>query len=125
MSSKAHILVVDDEASSRSGLERLLKQAGYTVDTAACGAKALEIAAQRPADLVVTDLRMPFMDGMRLVEKLRAFGDIASAVAAMRAGAADFLTKPIDIEVLLSAIERALLRRALQPPLSRPRPIQT
>jgi len=126
MSPKARILVVDDEPSARSGLEKLLKQAGYAVDAAGCGAKALTIAGERPPDVVITDLKMPVMDGMELIGKLReqdrdvpivvatAFGDIASAVAAMRAGAADFLTKPIDFDMLTIAIERALERRALR-----------
>ena len=126
MNSKARVLVVDDEASARSGLEKLLNQAGYDVDTAADGAKALASAAERPPDVVITDLKMPVMDGMQLLAKLRehdrdlpvlvatAFGDITAAVAAMRAGAADFLTKPIDFDVLSIAIERALERCALR-----------
>ena len=76
--------------------------------------------------MVVTDLKMPEMDGMTLLGKLResdrdlpvivvtAFGDVSSAVAAMRAGASDYLTKPIDFDALLVAIERALERRALR-----------
>jgi two-component system, NtrC family, response regulator HydG len=125
MSSKARILVVDDEASARGGLEKLLKQVGYEVDSAGDGAQALQVAAEHPPDVVVTDLRMPEMDGMQLLGKLReqdsqvpvivatAFGDVSSAVAAMRAGAQDYLTKPIDFDALAVAIERALERRAL------------
>ena len=123
---KARILVVDDEATARSGLEKLLQDAGYDVETAAEGAAALALHAERPADVVVTDLKMPGMDGMELLGKLRehspdvpvlvatAFGDVDSAVAAMRAGAADFITKPIDVDVLRVAIERALERRDLK-----------
>ncbi len=125
MTSKARILIVDDEPSARGGLEKLLKQAGYDVDTAADGAEALVVAAEHPPDVVVTDLRMPAMDGMQLLAKLHeqdralpvlvatAFGDVSSAVAAMRAGAQDYLTKPIDFDALTLAIERALERRAL------------
>ncbi len=124
--SKARILVVDDEASARSGLEKLLTQSGYDVDTAKDGVEALERVAERSPDLVVTDLRMPNMDGMALLAKLReqdrdlpvlvatAFGDVSSAVDAMRAGAVDFLTKPIDFDVMSLAIERALERRAIR-----------
>ena len=120
------ILVVDDEASARSGLEKLLRQSGYVVDTAKDGKEALAVAAEHPPEVVVTDLKMPEMDGMTLLGKLResdrdlpvivatAFGDVSSAVAAMRAGAADYLTKPIDFEALLVAIERARERRALR-----------
>ena len=120
------ILVVDDEASARSGLEKLLRQSGYTVDTAKDGNDALAVAAEHPPEVVVTDLKMPEMDGMTLLTKLResdrdlpvivatAFGDVSSAVAAMRAGASDYLTKPIDFDALLMAIERARERRALR-----------
>ena len=120
------ILVVDDEASARSGLEKLLRQSGYVVDTAKDGNEALTVAAERPPEVVVTDLKMPGMDGMTLLGKLReadrdlpvivatAFGEVSSAVAAMRAGASDYLTKPIDIDALLVAIERARERRALR-----------
>lgn len=125
MSSKVRVLVVDDEPSARSGLERLLKQSGYDVRTAADGVQALEVAADSAPDVVVTDLKMPNMDGMTLLAKLRtqdvdlpvlvatAFGDVEAAVAAMRAGAADFLTKPIDYDVLTVAIDRCLERRAI------------
>jgi two-component system response regulator HydG len=124
--SKARVMVVDDEPSARSGLEKLLQQEGYTVDAAADGMGALAIAAEHPPDVVVTDLKMPKMDGVALLTKLReqdpdlpvlvvtAFGDVGSAVSAMRAGAADYLTKPVDFDALLMAIERALERRELR-----------
>ena len=122
----ARILVVDDEASARSGLEKLLRLAGYAVDTAKDGQVALAIAAERPPEIVVTDLRMPVMDGMTLLRKLHeldaelpvivatAYGDVASAVEAMRAGATDYLTKPIDFDAMLITIERARERCALR-----------
>jgi two-component system response regulator HydG len=124
--SKARVLVVDDEASARSGLEKLLQQEGYIVDVANDGVAALAVAAESPPDVVVTDLKMPKMDGVALLTKLReqdrdlpvlvvtAFGDVGSAVSAMRAGAADYLTKPVDFDALLVAIERALERRELR-----------
>ncbi|MBX3212483.1 MAG: sigma-54-dependent Fis family transcriptional regulator [Labilithrix sp.] len=124
--SKARILVVDDEASARSGLEKLLKQSGYDVSLAADGVAALEVAASTAPDVVVTDLKMPNMDGMTLLGKLReqdvelpvivttAFGDVSNAVDAMRKGAADFITKPIDFDVLLLAIERAFEQRIIR-----------
>src|SRR5438045_1306057 len=124
--SKARVLVVDDEASARSGLERLLKQDGYSVDVAADGVAALEVACERPPDVVVTDLKMPGMDGLQLLGKIRgqdadlpvivvtAFGDVSSAVSAMRAGAEDYLTKPVDFDALILAIERAIERRDLR-----------
>jgi DNA-binding NtrC family response regulator len=124
--SKVRILVVDDEASARSGLEKLLKQAGYEVATASDGTVALAVAAERAPDVVVTDLKMPNMDGMTLLAKLRAqdaelpvivttaFGDVNAAVSAMRAGAADFITKPVDFDVLSLAIERSVEQRTIR-----------
>jgi two-component system response regulator HydG len=122
---KARVLVVDDEASARSGLTKLLQQEGYEVDTAVDGLQALERVAERAPALIVTDLKMPNLDGMQLLARVRernpaipiivatAFGDLASAVQAMRAGAEDYLTKPIDFDALLLTVERALERRAL------------
>jgi two-component system response regulator HydG len=124
--SGARILVVDDEASARSGLQKLLLHAGYQVDTASNGNAAVIVAAERPPDVVVTDLRMPNMDGMTLLRQLRArdgelpvivataYGDVASAVEAMREGATDYLTKPIDFDAMLLTIERVCERRALR-----------
>jgi two-component system, NtrC family, response regulator HydG len=123
---KGRVLVVDDEPSARSGLEKLLKQEGYTVDVAADGAGALTIASERPPDVVVTDLKMPQMDGVELLGKLHeqdadlpvivvtAFSDVSSAVSAMRAGAEDYLTKPVDFDALTLAIERAIERRDIR-----------
>ncbi|HKO46307.1 MAG TPA: sigma-54 dependent transcriptional regulator [Polyangiaceae bacterium] len=120
---KARILVVDDEPSARSGLSKLLGQEGYTVDTAADGLLALELIAESPPALIVTDLKMPNLDGMGLLAKLRernldiptivttAFGEVSVAVQAMRAGAEDYLTKPIDFDALLLGVERTLQRR--------------
>ena len=124
--SEIRVLVVDDEASARSGLEKLLRQEGYEVESASDGENALSLVSDRPPDVVVTDLKMPRMDGMQLLAKLReqnaeipvivvtAFGDVASAVGAMRAGAADYLTKPVDFDALLVSIERVLERRDLR-----------
>ena len=128
MSSKGsyRILVVDDEDSARSGLEKLLRQEGYRVDSAADGVAALEIATEQPPDVVVTDLNMPRMDGLELLTRLRAqyvglpvivvtaFGDVASAVTAMRHGAETYLVKPVDLDELLLAIERSIERRDLR-----------
>jgi two-component system response regulator HydG len=123
---KGRILVVDDEPSARSGLEKLLKQAGYDVNTAKDGKDALAVAAEHPPDVVVTDLKMPEMDGMELMKQLKAqdrdmpvivctaFGDVSAAVEAMRAGADDYLTKPVEFDTLTLAIERAIQRREIR-----------
>jgi two-component system response regulator HydG len=120
------VLVVDDEASARSGLEKLLQHEGYTVETAEDGKSALALASEHPPDVVVSDLKMPGMDGIELLGKLHeqdkdlpvivatAFGDVATAVAAMRAGAEDYLTKPIDFDALVVSLERAIARRDLR-----------
>jgi two-component system response regulator HydG len=124
--SKTRVLVVDDEASARSGLEKLLGQSGFDVVTAADGVLALAAAAETAPDVVVTDLRMPNMDGMTLLAKLReqdpslpvivttAFGEVDTAVEAMRKGASDFITKPIDFDILMVAIERAVEDRVIR-----------
>ncbi len=117
---KARILVVDDEANARSALAELLKQEGYGVESAADGFKALGHFEDFTPDLVLTDLKMPGMDGIELLKKLReldaelpvvvmtAFGGVETAVAAMREGAADYLTKPINVDERLVVVERAL-----------------
>jgi two-component system, NtrC family, response regulator HydG len=124
--SKVRILVVDDEASARGGLEKLLKQEGYDVATASDGVEALSVAAERAPDVVVTDLKMPNMDGLALLAKLHeqdadlpvivttAFGDVSAAVSAMRGGAADFITKPVDFDVLSVSIERCVEQRTIR-----------
>ncbi|MBI2391349.1 MAG: sigma-54-dependent Fis family transcriptional regulator [Deltaproteobacteria bacterium] len=123
---KARVLVVDDEASARSGLEKLLRQEGYEVEAADGGASALSLREEKTFDVVVTDLKMPGMDGVELMRKLKeldrdlpvivvtAFSDVSSAVGAMRAGAEDYLTKPVDFDALTLAIDRALERRDLR-----------
>ena len=120
------VLIVDDEPSTRSGLSRLLAAEGYSVESAESGAAALELVAARPPDVVVTDLKMPGMDGLQLLAKLHeqsrelpvivatALADLGSAVTAMRAGADDFIAKPVELDQLTLVIERALERRAVR-----------
>lgn len=124
--SKGRILVVDDEANARTALAEILKEEGYTVETAADGFKALPRFEEFSPDLVLTDLKMPGMDGVELARKLRqqvpdfpivvmtAFGAVETAVAAMREGAADYLTKPLNTDELLLVLERELERSRLR-----------
>ncbi|HVY28950.1 MAG TPA: sigma-54 dependent transcriptional regulator [Polyangiaceae bacterium] len=124
--SKTRILVVDDEATARNGLGKLLEQEGYLVDLAADGQEALTQILENPPALVISDLKMPNMDGMELLKQLRersvevpvvvatAFGEVSTAVSAMRAGAEDYLTKPIDFDALLLVVERTLAREELK-----------
>ena len=106
------VLVVDDEAYIRQIIIRVLEQRGYQVKEAANGAQALELLRETPFDLVITDLRMPQMEGLELLERARelypetdfiiltAHGTIESAVWAMQRGADDYLTKPCDVRDL-------------------------
>ena len=114
------ILVVDDEVNARTALAELLRDEGYEVETAADAFKALGKYESFLPHVVVTDLKMPGMDGIELVEKLRAhedppgvvvmtaFGAVQTAVDAMRAGASDYLTKPLDFEELLVVLDKVL-----------------
>ncbi|HMG22237.1 MAG TPA: response regulator, partial [Kofleriaceae bacterium] len=106
MARSGRILVVDDEANARTALAELLREEGLSVEMAADAFKALGKFAAFSPHVVVTDLKMPGMDGIELIKKLRseedppaivvmtAFGDVHTAVEAMRTGAADYLTKP-------------------------------
>src|SRR5512141_342196 len=102
------VLVVDDQKNMRATTAMLLRQAGHEVGEAADGASALEQLAQGTYDVVLTDLRMPTLDGMELLKAVQrtspqtqvivmtAYGTIESAVEAIRRGACDFLTKPFQ-----------------------------
>jgi DNA-binding NtrC family response regulator len=117
---KACILVVDDNADNRRILEITLKRADYVVRSAASGAEALRCYQDEPVDIGLIDLAMPGMDGLTLIRHLRelnphfqaivvtAHGSIERAVEAMKAGALDFLTKPVRGEVLLAQIDKAV-----------------
>ena len=117
------ILLVDDEPQILTLVSRFLERSGYDVQTAAGGAMALERLKSMPFALVLSDLKMPNVDGLRLLEAVRdrypdtifilmtAFGTIDSAVSVLRQGAYDYLTKPLDLEDLRSTIERGLEHR--------------
>jgi DNA-binding NtrC family response regulator len=119
------ILVVDDEATQRTVLAGFLKKRGFDVASAGTVEEALSIARTRTVDLVLTDLKMPGAGGMELLDGVRevnpevpvvlmtAFGTVASAVEAIKRGAADYLTKPIDLDELDVLVARTLERRAL------------
>jgi DNA-binding NtrC family response regulator len=125
--SKRRILVAEDSPTTRKQLQQLLEaDSDLCVDTVANGSEAMEALTQRPYSVVLTDLRMPHIDGMELIEEVlrrrlpvavivtTGYGSIDDAVKAMRLGATDFLTKPIDIDHLRLVIRRALRERALQ-----------
>ncbi|MCP3103901.1 sigma-54 dependent transcriptional regulator [Myxococcus sp. K15C18031901] len=119
--SASRVLVVDDDAGVRFTLKETLRSlAGVEVELAEDGASALEKLAERPCDLVITDLRMPRMDGMELVRRIQlqphaprvivitAHGSERFAVEAMKAGAHDYFRKPFDVDELLAVVMRAL-----------------
>ena len=126
----AKILIVDDESGARQALVALLSEDGYDVRDAPDGFKAIGTLRTWKPDLLLTDLRMPLMDGMELLRQARhiqpglvcvvmtAFGTIEQAVQAMKIGADDFLTKPLNFDavqlVLRRALQRLELKRELQ-----------
>ncbi len=119
------ILVVDDEQAQRSTLAGFLAKRGYEAVEAASGESALEQIDTRDFDLVLTDQKMTGISGVELLERIKqrnpeievilitAFGDVRSAVRATKAGAFDYITKPVDLEALEISIGRALERRQL------------
>src|SRR5437868_4082720 len=127
------LLLVDDSEVNLDMLSRRLQRKGFIVLTASSGQAALDIVAKQPVDLVVLDLMMPEMDGIEVLRRLRlqtqgpaipvimatAKTDASDMVSALDHGADDYVTKPIEIDVLNARI-RALLRR--RPTSSQPSP---
>ena len=119
------ILVVDDEASQRELVSGYLKKQGYQVFAAAGGEQALEIFRREPMELILTDQRMPDLSGLDLLKAVRsinpeiqvivmtAYGNVETAVEAMRDGAADYLTKPLNLDELRQKIQRIVERHRL------------
>ena len=125
MPSRGRILIVDDEANARAALSEILHEDGYVTETAADGFKALGKLSEFEPDVVLTDLKMPGLDGIGLMEKGRellpgavfvvmtAFGTIGSAVDAVKRGADNYLTKPLDFDALAVIVERAMEKSRL------------
>jgi two-component system nitrogen regulation response regulator GlnG len=121
----ARILVADDEPAIRWLLERLLRQAGHAVTVVEDGQAALRAARAEPYDLAFVDIRMPGLDGLEALSRLRtetpdtgvivmtAHGSVRAAVEAMQRGAYDYLAKPFDNDEVLLLVERALSAQAL------------
>jgi DNA-binding NtrC family response regulator len=122
---KPVILIVDDEKNSREGLARAL-QRNYQVLLADHGQRALDILGAQPVDILLSDVRMPGMDGLTLLQRalartpqpvcimLTAYGTIEMAVEAMKRGAYDFMTKPINLDRLDILLKRALHARDVE-----------
>jgi DNA-binding NtrC family response regulator len=123
--SKKRILVVDDDESLRRVMQMQLEEAGYEVLAASQGQDALAVMEDATPSLVITDLKMPGISGLDLLRKLReaypettvimitAFGTVSTAVEAMKAGAYDYITKPVDYEQLMLVVNRAMERGQL------------
>ena len=125
MSARPVILIVDDEKNTREGLARALR-GDYAVAEAENGQRALEWLETHTADVVLSDLRMPGMDGLALLSRLlgreprpvlillTAYGSIETAVDAMKHGAYDFLTKPVNLDRLDLLVQRAIRERDME-----------
>jgi DNA-binding NtrC family response regulator len=124
--SKRNVLVVEDNETARKQIRVFLEtDPGIRVYTAVDGNEALQLLSERPFSVVITDVRMPELDGLQLLEEMQkcpspaaviittGFGTIDQAVQAMRLGASDFLTKPLNLEQLKLVVQRALRERAL------------
>ena len=119
------VLIVDDEHSAREFCKEILKDQGFRIDLADSGERALEILENRETDIVLTDVRMPGMDGMDLLKEIKGkypetdvvvmtgFGSIESAVKATKLGAYDYITKPFKVEDLRRAVRRLAEMREL------------
>ncbi len=121
------ILIVDDEPLQRDILKTILSEEGFEVSTASSGNEAFSIIAKTPPKVVLTDLKMPGISGMELLERIQqmeivpapavlimtAYGTISSAVEAIKKGAYDYLTKPLDKETVLFKVRQAIERQQL------------
>lgn len=125
MDIKANILIVDDEKNIRDGLKIALLREGYNIFLASDGLEALDILKEEEIDVVITDLKMPNLDGDALMKRiikeyfnipviiLTGHGTVENAVQAMRDGAYDFLTKPLNLDKLSLIVSRAVSQRRL------------
>lgn len=123
---KQTILVVDDEAKMRRLLEIMLTQLDYTVLQAGNGLEALAVLEQQAVDLIITDLKMPKLDGIGLLKQLRerannipvivvtAYGTVETAVDAMKYGASDYIVRPFELDAVEAAVQQALILSKVQ-----------
>ena len=121
----AKILIIDDERSIRNSLREILEYEGYEVKDAADGVEGFKIASEEKFDIILSDIKMPKMDGLELLEKLKeagvdsqiimisGHGTIETAVEAIRNGAFDFIAKPLDLNRVLITLKNALTNSTL------------
>src|SRR5579884_62945 len=119
------VLIVDDEKHTREGLQQALED-NYDVTVASSADEAFNLMESQEFDVILTDLRMPGKSGLKIIDKalalpnkpavlmMTAYGNIETAVEAMKRGAVDFLTKPVNIERLEVLIQRALKAKTLE-----------
>ena len=120
------LLIVDDEADARFTLRQMLRKLECTVLEASDGVAALEVINENPVDLVISDIRMPRMDGMRLLREIKdtrgdievllitAYGEIKDALEALEQGAFGYIWKPVGKDELVVKVEKALMKRDLE-----------
>ncbi|MBU1087900.1 MAG: sigma-54 dependent transcriptional regulator [Candidatus Omnitrophica bacterium] len=123
---KEHILVVDDEQGMRQFLNKLLMDNGYKVSTAENGNAALGLIAKQVPDLALIDFKMPGMDGLQVLSKIKAmfpqvtvimmtaYGTMENAIRAIRLGAYDYISKPFEIDAILLGLDKALEKKRLE-----------
>ena len=132
MTEKVRILVVEDDAAMRESCVKVFRAEGYRVAEAASAAQALDrIKAPEPIDIVLTDLKMSGMDGLTLLREIKlldptidvvlmtGYGTIKNAIAAMKHGAADYITKPFDTNELMMTVDKIVQLRGLRVEVSR------
>jgi two-component system response regulator (stage 0 sporulation protein F) len=119
----ASILVVDDEENAREGLSKILSKEGYKVETAANGKEAIDSLKRQRYDLVITDMRMPLMDGFEVLREIKkmdenigvimitAYGEVESYLEAMNMGAFEYINKPVRVNELKRVIAKVLEAR--------------
>ncbi|MBN3040332.1 MAG: sigma-54-dependent Fis family transcriptional regulator [Candidatus Omnitrophica bacterium] len=120
------ILIVDDEAGMRQYLKKLLEDNNYQTQEAADGQKAIDLISAKAPDLVLADLKMPKVDGLKLLSLIKkgypdlaviimtAYGSMESAISAMKLGAYDYINKPFDMDEILISIDKALEKKRLE-----------
>lgn len=116
----ALILVVDDEEHAREGLSKILTREGYGVETAANGKEAIDLIKRQDFDLVITDMRMPLVDGFEVLREIKkmddsigvimitAYGEVESYLEAMNLGAFEYINKPVRVNELKRVITKVL-----------------